>query len=72
MATGDFDAELDIDKFFDASFPVVLAFAPRRANALADALDIEIEEALAEASPDAASLCHGGADARGAAAASGG
>ena len=72
MAAGDLDAELDIDDFFDAAFPAVLAFAPRRAGAVADALDAEIEEALAEASPDAAALCRGGAGAPGAAATSGG
>ena len=72
MAAGDYDAELDIDDFFDAAFPAVLAPAPRRAGAVADALDAEIEEALADASPDAAALCRGGADAQGAAAASGG
>ena len=72
MAAGDYDAELDIDDFFDAAFPAVLAPAPRRAGAVADALDAEIEEALAGASPDAAALCRGGVEAQGAAAASGG
>ena len=52
--------------------PKAAALCRGEADARDGALDAEFEEALAEASLDAAALCHGGVDALGAAATSGG